>query len=89
MAMSMQDVVDRVEQENTVIDSVVLLLQDLSQRLKNARQNSDPSVLQSVIDAMDAHRQKLAEAVVANTPADEQATEEPSPPDQPPPSNVA
>lgn len=57
------DVVD----ESTVIDSVVTLLGNISQQLKDA--GTDPVKLQAIKDGIDANKAKLAAAVVANTPA--------------------
>lgn len=63
------DVQTKVTAEGTVIDSAVTLLGQLSQMLKDALASNDPTAVQAVIDAIDANTTKLANAVVANTPA--------------------
>jgi hypothetical protein len=68
------DVIASVTAENTVIDSVVTLLQELSAQLASA--GTDPAKLDSLKSTIDAKTQALAAAVVANTPA---ATPPPAP----------
>lgn len=61
------DVIASVTAENTVIDSVVALLQSLSSQLAAA--GTDPAKLDSLKSTIDAKTTALAAAVVANTPA--------------------
>lgn len=61
------DLVTAVENQSTVTDSVVALLDGLVQALKDAVEAGDTVVsgeqIQSVIDAVDANTDRLAEAV--------------------------
>ena len=66
---NMQDVINEVQDQDTVIDSVVSLLSNISDQLKNVQASNDPTALQSIIDHIDANTKKLSDAVVANTPA--------------------
>jgi ABC-type transporter Mla subunit MlaD len=73
----------KVTEEETVIDSVVTLLNglsamiaDLKAQLAAAIANNDPAAIQAVADSLaalstkvDADKQKLADAATANTPA--------------------
>lgn len=49
-------------------NSVIVLLEGISQQLKDANTANDPKI-QAVIDQIDANTAKAAAAVVANTPA--------------------
>lgn len=49
-------------------DSVITLLNGISQQLKDANTANDPKI-QAVIDQLDANTAKAAAAVVASTPA--------------------
>lgn len=66
---SIQDVADAVSAESTVVDSVVTLLDQLSAQLAAAIAANDPAAIQAVLDQVNAEKQTLADAVVANTPA--------------------
>ena len=66
---TLDDVVTAVADEGTVVDSVVTLLTDLKAKLDAAIATGDPVKIQAVVDAIAAQKQKLADAVVANTPA--------------------
>jgi hypothetical protein len=50
-------------------DSVVTLLQGISQQLKDAKASNDPAAIDAVIAQLDANTAKAAAAVVENTPA--------------------
>jgi uncharacterized protein YoxC len=62
----LDDIQADVEEETTVIDSVVTLLNNISQQLKDA--GTDPVKLQAIKDAIDKNKATLAAAVAANTP---------------------
>ena len=62
----LDDVIADVQDEKTVIDSVVTLLTSLSQQLKDA--GTDPVKLAALKAQIDANKKALADAVVANTP---------------------
>lgn len=66
---TLQDIVTHVQSQSTVDDSIITLLQQISQQLKDANAANDPAAVQAVIDQIDANTQKLSDAVVANTPA--------------------
>ncbi len=56
-----------VEDENTVIDSAVVLLGELAASIMALK--DDPVALQALASEVSAKKQALADAVVANTPA--------------------
>jgi hypothetical protein len=56
-----------VEAERNVVDSAVVLLTQLAQDLEAAR--NDPAAIQQIVDNINAQKDTLAAAVVANTPA--------------------
>jgi len=64
---TLDDIQQDVADEATVVGSVVTLLNNLSQQLKDA--GNDPAKIQAIIDQVDANKKALADAVVANTPA--------------------
>lgn len=66
---TLADIQADVASETTVIDSVVTLLNGLSDQLKAAVAANDPAAIQAVVDSIDANKKKLADAVSANTPA--------------------
>lgn len=66
---SLQDISNAVAAEKTVEDSVITLLGEISQKLDEAIKSNDPAAMQQIVDDLDAHRQALADAVTANTPA--------------------
>jgi hypothetical protein len=67
--MALQDVLNKVEAQTTVIGSVETLLADLSTRLKAAIAAEDPVMLQKIVTELDANTTRAAKAVEANTPA--------------------
>ena len=66
---SIDDVIAAAAAEKTVADSVVELLNRLTQLLKDAIATNDPAKVQAALDAINANKQELADAVTANTPA--------------------
>lgn len=64
---TLDDLVAQVNDLGTVEDGVVALLTDIKARLDAA--GADPAKLQALSDALAAQKQKLADAVSANTPA--------------------
>ncbi len=65
----MDDLKAAVTRNTDVDDSVVLLLQGISQQLKDAQAANNPQAITDVIAQLDANTQKMADAVTANTPA--------------------
>ena len=65
----LQDVLAGVQQESELDDSIIALLNNISQQLKDAQAQNDPNAIQSVIDQIDANKKKIADAVTANTSA--------------------
>lgn len=59
--------VTEVEKVETVQDSAITLLQQLSQLIKDA--GTDPEALAAIVVKLDTTTVALADAVVANTPA--------------------
>ena len=76
MANELERLTTEVSETNTAIDSAILLLEKLSQLIRDNA--GDPAALAKLADDLDAKGQALAAAVVANTPAEE-------PPVEPPP----
>jgi len=66
---NMQDAINEIQAQTTVIDSTVTLLNNISDQLKTAQQNNDPQAVQNIIDQIDANTKKLSDAVAANTVA--------------------
>lgn len=66
---TLKDIQDAVAAEKTVEDSIIALLTQISQQLKDAITANDPAAMAQVVADLDAHRQALADAVTANTPA--------------------
>lgn len=58
-----------VTNENTVIDSAITLLTEISAQLSAAA--TDPAAVQALADEINAKAQTLADAITANTPASE------------------
>lgn len=67
MSAQFDQLKDAVEAENTVIDSAVKLLGDLSAQIIALK--DDPAALQALADEVNTKKQALADAVTANTPA--------------------
>ncbi len=64
------DVQSSVAAETDVVNGAVVLLGSLSQMLKDAlAAGGTPAMIQAVVDAIDANKTALADAVAANTPA--------------------
>lgn len=66
---TLADIQAAVAAETEVENSVVILLNQISQQLKDAIASNDPAAMQAVVDQLDKNRQSLADAVSANTPA--------------------
>lgn len=67
MAADLARLTAAVERDNTVNQSAITLLNNLSQMLRDAA--NDPAAINALADQLDAQQQALADAVVANTPA--------------------
>lgn len=72
---TLQDITQAVTDEKTVEDSVLVLLNNIEQQLKDAIAQNNPAAMQAVVDQITAQKQTMADAVAANTP----------PPPPPPP----
>ena len=66
---NMQDLKASVERNTSAEQSVVTLLNGISQQLKDAQAQNDPAAVQAVIDQIDANSKAMSDAVTANTPA--------------------
>lgn len=67
MALDLSRVEAAVERDNTVNQSAITLLTQLSQLVRDTA--GDPAKVAALADALDAQQQALADAVVAHTPA--------------------
>lgn len=65
---TIQDIQAKVTEQVTVVSSIVTLLAQISQMLKDAIAANDPAAIQAVAEALDANTKALADAVIANTP---------------------
>lgn len=66
---TIQELEASVKRNTDAEDSVVALLQGISQQLKDAQASNDPQAIAKVIEQIDANTEKLGKAVVDNTPA--------------------
>jgi hypothetical protein len=65
-----------IDSENTLLAGLSAIIADLTAQLKAANAANDPAAIQAVVDSLgalgvkvDADKQKMADATVANTPA--------------------
>lgn len=75
---NISDLTTKVAELTTVEKSAVVLLDGLSQQLKDAK--NDPVAIQAVIDSLDVGKADLASAVARNTKAETEPGPEPPPP---------
>ena len=71
MSETIQDLTARVEMLETVGDSAIELLNGLKAQLDAAIANNDMSEVQALSDRIGAQTQEMADAIVANTAAEE------------------
>lgn len=64
---TLDDIVADVASESAVDDSIITLLNNIAQQLKDA--GNDPAKLQAILDGIEANKKKIADAVTANTPS--------------------
>lgn len=67
--MTLSQILDKVQQQKTVDDSIVALVSELNTELKAAIANNDPALLQQISDQLDVNIAEIQAAVTANTPA--------------------
>ena len=67
MSQELDDLEAKITANDEVDQSAITLLQGLKQMLDNA--GTDPAKLKALSDQLAASSQKLADAIVANTPA--------------------
>lgn len=65
---AIDDLETEVSENTDVTSSAVVLLEGLSQQLKDAIASGDPARVQAVVTQLDANSKRLADAVTANTP---------------------
>lgn len=63
------DLLTAVAAEDTVVDSVIVFLTNLHTQLVEARAKHNPAALDSAIASINTQKQKIADAIVANTDA--------------------
>jgi archaellum component FlaC len=71
MAADLSKIKSGVEQLGDVVDSVVTMLTNLAQEVRNAQPTQ--AALDELATAIESQKQELADAVAANTPADPDA----------------
>jgi len=69
MMATLDDIKQAVADEKTVEDSVLALLTNVEQQLKDAIAQNDPAAMQAVVDQIAANKRAMADAVAANTAA--------------------
>lgn len=67
MAGELDNLTQKVQDSVTVEDSAIALLNQLSDLIRQSA--NDPAKLNALADQLDAEKQKVADAIVANTPA--------------------
>lgn len=70
MAGELDALTAKVEENTSVDQSAIVLLNGLKQKLDEAIASGDPTKLQALSDALGASNAALAAAVAANTPAE-------------------
>lgn len=65
---TLADVQAAVRAERTVEDSIVVLLNQLAQMLKDAIAANDPAAMQAVVDDLTKNAADMSAAITANTP---------------------
>jgi uncharacterized coiled-coil DUF342 family protein len=68
MSVQMDNLTREVAETKTVIDSAITLIQGLSTRIEELK--NDPAKLQALADELDTKANALASAVTANTPVE-------------------
>jgi hypothetical protein len=86
---TLQDVQNAVAAEQTVVNAVTTLLQQLAAQLKDAIAAEDPAALQALVDQINANANSLANAVAANTPGTGTSGVTPAPAPEPAPAAPA
>lgn len=66
---TLDDIKQAVADEKTVEDSVLALLNNVEQQLKDAIAQNDPAAMQAIVHQIAANKQAMADAVAQNTPA--------------------
>ena len=69
MALNLERLETEVSENTDAVDSAVALLSTLADEIRNAA--GDPAAVEAIADKLDSNSQRLAEAVAANTPAEE------------------
>lgn len=69
MSGELDTLTQKVEDSVTVQESAIELLNQLAQLLRDGA--NDPAAILALADRLEAERQKVADAIVANTPAAE------------------
>lgn len=67
--LTLQDILAKVQAEETVEASIIALLTTVKSELDAAIASGDPTQLQALSDKLDADTKAMSDAVVANTPA--------------------
>jgi len=68
---TLSDISNAVAAQKDVEQSVVTLLQNLSQKIQDAQASNDPSAMDKVVADIQANTKLMADSVAANTPADQ------------------
>jgi chromosome segregation ATPase len=66
MSQELDDLTQKVSDSTTVQESAITLLNDLGQRIRDLA--DDPAAIRALADQLDSEKNKLADAITANTP---------------------
>lgn len=77
---TLQEVIDDVEQESTIIEGLSTLVDGISQQLKDAlaAEKLSPQAqekVDAIFDKVEANKAKLTEAITKNTPVEDASKE--------------
>jgi predicted nucleic acid-binding Zn-ribbon protein len=82
MATDLTRLTTEVTENSSAIDSAVTLIEGLAEQIRQLA--TDPAALNALADQLDASSNRLAAAVQANTPAEEEPPTEEEPPAEEP-----
>lgn len=78
-----KDLGDAIARNTNASDSILAMLQDVVQKLKDAQAANDPAAIDAAIQHLDANTNRLAAAAVKNTVVDQTPPNQPLPPPAP------
>lgn len=83
-----KDLGDAIARNSSASDSILTMLTEVVQNLKDARAANDPKAIDNAIASLDANTNRLVAAAVKSTPVDTAPLGQPLPPAPPEPSSA-